>query len=174
MWRRRNQLAATVASMVLLTTACGGIDEPSDEAAQTPDTMVVVDEAAEAPEAADVAPDETPDALALRESDAGTDEVAEPTATTAAPGVLPPADVLDEGLAAFANCLNDNGADVAPFTLQDMISKAAGMPLLETRADMFAFFLDEDGADPVFVGAVEECNPLIDAIPGLSAFVPAA
>lgn len=178
MWRRLYGLGSIIVAAALLTSACGDVDDASVDDAQQQASTVVVDEPAPEPTTNATAADE-PEALALREDDGGADEAPGATAraasTDAAPSAeaLPPIDELDAGLAEFATCLNDNGVDVAPFTLQEMISKAAGMPLVDSRAEMFGFFLDLDGTDPVFQAAVEECNPIVDAIPGLGAFLPA-
>lgn len=180
MWRRLYGLGSFVVAMAMVTSACGGVDDAGVDAAQPQaDTTVVVDEPG--PEATTGATsDEEPEALALREDDSGADEAPGTTApvepqadaATSSAAALPPIAELDAGLAEFADCLNDNGVEVAPFTLQDMISKAAGMPLVESRAEMFGFFLDTDGSDPTFQAAVEACNPIVDAIPGLGAFLP--
>ncbi len=178
MWRRLCGIGSIIAAIVLVTSACGAADDSGGEAAERPaDTTVIVDDPA--PQSQDDESTE-PEALAMRESDAGEAEIAETDASggaavTAAPAeVLPPIEELDAGLADFASCLNDNGVEVGAFTLQDMVAKASQMPLVETRAEMFAFFLDTDGSDPVFQAAVAECNPIVDAIPGLGAFLPAS
>jgi hypothetical protein len=182
MWRRLYGLGRLVVAIALVASGCGGVDDAAvDEAQEQADTTVVVDEPADAGTTSTTA-DEEPEALALREDDSGADEAPGTTApagttadaATSSAEVLPPIDELDAGLAEFADCLNDNGVEVAPFTLQDMISKAAGMPLVDSRAEMFGFFLDTDGTDPAFQAAVEVCNPIVDAIPGLGAFLPAS
>ena len=178
MWRRLSGIGSIIAAIVMVTSACGAADDSGGNAAQpSAEATVVIDDSD--PQSPDDDSTE-PEALALRESDAGESEMAEAdiaggAAVTAAPAeVLPPIEELDAGLAEFASCLNDNGVDVGAFTLQDMVSKASQMPLVETRAEMFAFFLDADGTDPVFQAAVTECNPIVDAIPGLGAFLPAS
>ena len=177
MWRRSVGNVGIVMTAAFVLSACGTGGEATVADSPTVDTAVVVDEALETSE------DAQPEALALRENDAGTEEVAESAdpsegddgaAAAVPPESLPPIDELDAGLAEFASCLNDNGVDVAPFTLQDMVAKASGMPLVETRPEMFAFFLDTDGTDPTFIAAVDACNPIVDAIPGLGAFLPDA
>jgi len=178
MWRRLSGIGSIIAAIVMVASACGTADDSGGGAAEQPaDTAVVVDDPDPEPQGDDVA---EPEALALRESDAGESEMAEAdtsggAAVTVAPAeVLPPIEELDAGLADFASCLNDNGVEVGAFTLQDMVAKASQMPLVETRAEMFAFFLDTDGTDPVFQAAVAECNPIVEAIPGLGAFLPAS
>lgn len=88
------------------------------------------------------------------------------------PDGVPPMELINATFEKFSTCLRDNGVAVGTdLTIDDLIARAASMPIPESRAQVFGFLLETE-VDDDFQAAVSACSSIIDEQPTLAVFMP--